>query len=101
MLLEQHSFALMSNCKIRANDLYIQLNVYELYMSLMQFNQKLFKTDKASDQSLKIELTHFVDGLKPNEPIMEGYMVTIKLKITQNKPDTTTDNYHHWIMLIN
>jgi hypothetical protein len=63
----------------------VGLNVPVIYHSIATFTAKLLSdSDSGKNIPFKLQLESYVDGVKKEEPIFTGYIVTFKLTINKN-----------------
>ena len=81
----------------------MQMDVMDIYTTLLKFVASIHKIDEAAQKQnlpLKIEVSHFVDGLEPGERIMQGYLVSVTFKIKKiNEGAELPRNRHYWVIM--
>jgi hypothetical protein len=81
LIYDKSTVTYLEKGRIEVNGKLIPLNVFEIIQGLAEFNSKLFKTKKTSE-SLQVELKHYVEGCEFTEEIVQGYMLTLEIKIS-------------------
>ncbi len=76
--------------RLKVNNRLVSINVPEIFQSVATFASKLYlnkktntQKDKIQTSNLKLDLKSYVDGLQPDEPILQGYLMSFELTISQ------------------